>query len=321
MKTTIFLIVISLFLIIWACKSKTGTPEVSDNTIEKQNIYQFKVKDLSGNEFDFASLKGKKIMVVNTASKCGLTPQYTALEAIYEKYKDQNFVIIGFPANNFLWQEPGTNEEIGAFCSKNYGVTFPMMSKISVKGSDMHEIYQFLTQKAKNGLKDSDVSWNFQKYLINENGELDKVISPRTVPTDPEIINWIEQKSQVKVTETAINASGQNLHRVWMLTEFQNFKKEDLVKLEAKLDLTNPERAAAKMGCNNLSFGYKTIGNSEIIFSQGIATKMYCEGRMGLENKFSTEITTIKTYKLEGQKLILSDDKNQIMVFVAQDWD
>ena len=131
-------------------------------------------------------------MVVNTASKCGLTPQYKKLQALYEKYENDNFIIIGFPANNFLFQEPGTDEEIAVFCEKNYGVTFPMMSKISVKGSSMHPLYAFLTQKIKNGILDSSVSWNFQKYLINTNGELAKVISPRTQPDDPSVISWIE---------------------------------------------------------------------------------------------------------------------------------
>lgn len=164
------------------------------NTMEKGSIHSFKVKDLSGNEFDFASLKGKKILVVNTASECGLTPQYEQLQEIYEKYQSKNFVIVGFPANNFGAQEPGTNAEIGAFCKKNYGVTFPMMEKISVKGSDMHAVYQFLTQKAKNGLEDNTVEWNFQKYLIDENGHLVDVISPRVLPNDSSITNWIEGK-------------------------------------------------------------------------------------------------------------------------------
>ncbi len=159
----------------------------------KQSIHQFKVKDLEGNDFDFASLKGKKVMVVNTASKCGLTPQYEKLEALYKKYESKNFVIIGFPANNFMGQEPGSNEEIATFCQKNYGVTFPMMSKISVKGKDMHPVYQFLTSKDKNGLEENEVQWNFQKYLLNENGELEKVISPRTQPDDKSIIEWIEK--------------------------------------------------------------------------------------------------------------------------------
>jgi glutathione peroxidase len=155
------------------------------------SIYQYKVKDISGNEFDFATLKGKKIMVVNTASKCGLTPQYEALEKLYKEYGSKNFVIIGFPANNFAGQEPGTNKEIASFCKANYGVTFPMMEKISVKGDDMAPIYQFLTQKDKNGLQDSEVEWNFQKYLINENGMLERVVSPKTLPDDESVTEWI----------------------------------------------------------------------------------------------------------------------------------
>ncbi|UGS21898.1 glutathione peroxidase [Flavobacterium cyclinae] len=177
-----------------AQKKQTTTPTAITTSMAKETIYQFKVEDLSGDSFDFSTLKGKKILVVNTASECGLTPQYEQLQEIYEKYKDKNFVIVGFPANNFGAQEPGTNKQIATFCQKNYGVTFPMMAKISVKGSDMHPVYQFLTQKAKNGLEDSEVQWNFQKYLINENGELVKVVSPRTLPTDAEIVNWIEGK-------------------------------------------------------------------------------------------------------------------------------
>lgn len=169
------------------------TPEnPMKQTSEQQTIYNYKVKDIAGDEFDFASLKGKKIMIVNTASECGLTPQYEQLQEVYEEFKDKNFIIIGFPANNFGAQEPGTNEQIATFCKKNYGVSFPIMSKISVKGSDIHPIYQFLTQKAKNGLQDSEVEWNFQKYLIDEKGHLAKVISPRTLPNSPEIINWIK---------------------------------------------------------------------------------------------------------------------------------
>jgi len=164
----------------------------SKSAMGKQTIYQFKVEDLYGKQFDFASLKGKKVMIVNTASKCGYTPQYKDLEALYKEFKDKGFVIIGFPANNFASQEPGTNKEIATFCKQNYGVSFPMMSKISVKGNDMSEVYQFLTQKAKNGLKDSNVEWNFQKYLINEKGELVKVYYSKTLPTDPEIVNWIK---------------------------------------------------------------------------------------------------------------------------------
>jgi glutathione peroxidase len=166
---------------------------IQTETMAKETIYQFKVIDLYGKEFDFSSLKGKKILIVNTASKCGLTPQYKDLEAIYEKYKVKNFVIVGFPANNFASQEPGTNEEIGSFCQKNYGVTFPMMGKVSVKGDDICDVYKFLTQKSKNGLQDSEVEWNFQKYLINEKGELEKVILPQVLPTDASIVDWINK--------------------------------------------------------------------------------------------------------------------------------
>jgi glutathione peroxidase len=172
----------------------TNSNENMNTETQIETIYQFKVKDLYGKEFDFASLKGKKILIVNTASECGLTPQYKDLEAIYEKYKNKNFIIVGFPANNFGSQEPGSNEQIAKFCQLNYGVTFPMMSKISVKGNDKHPVYQFLTQKSKNGLQDSEVEWNFQKYLINEEGELVKVLSPRVLPTDAAIVGWINGK-------------------------------------------------------------------------------------------------------------------------------
>lgn len=163
----------------------------NNGTVDK-TIYQYKAQTIEGDTFDFNSLKGKKVMIVNTASKCGLTPQYTQLQELYEQYGGADFVIIGFPANNFLSQEPGTNEEIAIFCKKNYGVTFPIMAKISVKGKEMHPIYQFLTQANKNGKLDSKVTWNFQKYLIDKNGVLSKVISPRTSPKDPEVIAWIE---------------------------------------------------------------------------------------------------------------------------------
>ena len=158
---------------------------------QNTTVYDFKVKDIEGNTFDMSTLKGKKVMIVNTASKCGLTPQYEQLQELYEQEKDNNFVIIGFPANNFMKQEPGSNEEIASFCSKNYGVTFPMMSKISVKGSDIHPLYQFLTQKSLNTVSDNSVKWNFQKYLIDETGKLVKVIPPKTSPIDEEIITWI----------------------------------------------------------------------------------------------------------------------------------
>ncbi len=165
----------------------------AQNNADNQTIYQFTVEDINGKPFALADLKGKKVMIVNTASKCGLTPQYKELEALYQQYKDRDFIIIGFPANNFLGQEPGSNEQIASFCSINYGVTFPMMSKISVKGKNMHPLYQFLTQKSKNGVEDSKVKWNFQKYLIGRDGKLEKVIDPKTLPSSDEVKQWIEK--------------------------------------------------------------------------------------------------------------------------------
>jgi len=165
----------------------------AQNNADNQTIYQFTVEDINGKPFALADLKGKKVMIVNTASKCGLTPQYKELETLYQQYKKKDFIIIGFPANNFLGQEPGSNEQIASFCSINYGVTFPMMSKISVKGKDMHPLNQFLTQKAKNGVEDSKVKWNFQKYLIGRDGKLEKVSDPKTLPSSDEVTQWIEK--------------------------------------------------------------------------------------------------------------------------------
>ena len=167
------------------------TLTLNSQTSTDNSIHQFKVADVYGNIFDFSQLKGKKVMIVNTASKCGLTYQYEALQKLYSQYKDLNFVIIGFPSNDFLWQEPGSNDEIIDFCEQNYGVTFPMMSKITVKGTKKHPIYQFLTQKSKNNYRDSRVTWNFQKYLINKEGRIEKIISPRTRPDSEEIVSWI----------------------------------------------------------------------------------------------------------------------------------
>lgn len=164
------------------------------STTNAQNVsfHSFVVTDIDGNEFPLSKLKGKKVMVVNTASKCGLTPQYEDLQALYDKYKDKNFVIIGFPANNFMGQEPGTNQEIKEFCTTRFSVSFPMMAKISVKGNDTHPLYQWLTQKSMNGVMDSEIKWNFQKYLIDENGKLVDMIPPKEKPNSEKVIKWIE---------------------------------------------------------------------------------------------------------------------------------
>lgn len=166
---------------------------LSSVAFSQKSFYDFKVKDIDGKDFDLSSLKGKKVMVVNTASKCGNTPQYETLESLYKEYGNQNFVIIGFPANNFGAQEPGSNAEIEEFCTKNYGVTFPMMSKISVKGNDIAPLYKWLTSKNLNGVKDSEVTWNFQKYLIDEKGNLVDVVAPKTKPDDEKILSWIKK--------------------------------------------------------------------------------------------------------------------------------
>ena len=161
----------------------------------QKSFYDFTVKDITGKDFPLSQLKGKKVLVVNTASKCGFTPQYEQLEKIYKEYGGKDFIIIGFPANNFAHQEPGTNAEISEFCTKNYGVTFPMMSKVSVQGDDMAPIYQWLTEKALNGVMDSKIAWNFQKYMIDENGHLVDYAVSKVKPDDPKIINWIKGDS------------------------------------------------------------------------------------------------------------------------------
>jgi glutathione peroxidase len=164
------------------------------NTIMGQtSFYDFTVEDIEGNPYEMAQLKGKKVLVVNTASKCGFTPQYEGLENLYRKYGSEDFMIIGFPSNDFLRQEPGSNEEIATFCSTRYDVSFPMMSKISVKGKKKHPLYKWLTEESQNGLKNSKVSWNFQKYLIDEDGNLVGHFSSKTKPESEEILSWITE--------------------------------------------------------------------------------------------------------------------------------
>ncbi|MDR1681054.1 MAG: glutathione peroxidase [Prevotellaceae bacterium] len=178
MKTIIFL---SLAAALMACSA----PDTG--------FYSFTVKTIDGDDFALSQLKGKKVLVVNVASRCGLTPQYEALQALYERYRDRNFVILGFPANNFGAQEPGSDAEIKAFCTATYGVTFPMMAKISVQGDDMAPLYKWLTSAAGNGREDAAVRWNFQKFLIDATGQRVRSIDPRTPPDDEAIIAWIEE--------------------------------------------------------------------------------------------------------------------------------
>lgn len=158
---------------------------------QAKSIHQFKVESLSGDTIDFSDFKGKKILVVNTASDCGFTPQYEGLEKLYETYKDK-LVIVGFPANNFGGQEPGSNHEIATFCQKNYGVTFPMAAKVSVKGKDIAPIYKFLTEKKENGVKSTTILWNFTKILLNENGEVIDSFVSTTKPMSDSITKHLK---------------------------------------------------------------------------------------------------------------------------------
>jgi glutathione peroxidase len=158
------------------------------------SVYDFQLKNIDGQDFNLAQYHGKKLLIVNTASKCGFTPQYKELEELYKTYGGDKFTIIGFPANNFGSQEPGTNTEIQEFCTKNYGVTFPMMEKISVKGDDMAPLYKWLTNKSENGKLDAPVKWNFQKFMIDENGLLVDVAMSNEVPNCDKIVNWIKGK-------------------------------------------------------------------------------------------------------------------------------
>jgi glutathione peroxidase len=174
-----------LSIAIIACLSaftlKTGNP----------SIHSFKVKSIDGGTIDFAKFKGKKILVVNTASKCGYTPQYEALQKVADQYKDK-LVIVGFPANNFGAQEPGTDGEIVEFCKKNYGVTFPLASKISVKGDDTAPIYKWLTNKAENGVLDATIAWNFNKFLLDENGKMIAYFPSKVTPDSEEITKYLK---------------------------------------------------------------------------------------------------------------------------------
>jgi glutathione peroxidase len=155
-------------------------------------VYDYKLKTIKGEELDLSAYKGKKILLVNTASACGLTPQYKQLEELNENFKDK-LQIIGLPCNDFAGQEPGTEEEIAEFCEVNFGVSFPLTSKVKIKGEEPDAIYQFLTKKELNGFSDSEVAWNFQKYLVDETGHLTAVFAPPVEPLSDEILKAIEQ--------------------------------------------------------------------------------------------------------------------------------
>lgn len=157
------------------------------------SVYGFTMKDIDGKDVPLSNYKGKVLVFVNVASRCGLTPQYKDLELFYEKYRERGVVVLGFPANNFLWQEPGNEESIKQFCTLNYGVTFPMFSKISVKGRKIHDLYRYLTLKKYNQVADMPVTWNFQKFLVNKDGKVVSSLSPTKGIFDEAFIKAVEE--------------------------------------------------------------------------------------------------------------------------------
>jgi glutathione peroxidase len=163
-----------------------------------KNVLAFSLKSIDGQEIALNQFRGKVLLMVNTASKCGLTPQFAALEAVYKKYRDRGLVILGFPANNFLGQEPGTDKEIKEFCLLNYGVSFPMFSKISVRGKNIHPLYKFLVEKETNPGFAGKIAWNFTKFLVDRQGNVLARFEPRQVPDDPAVIAAIEKALQEK---------------------------------------------------------------------------------------------------------------------------
>ena len=160
---------------------------------EGKTVFDYTLNTIDGQPAPLAAYKGKIVLLVNVASRCGFTPQYTALESIYARYKDRGFVIIGIPANNFGAQEPGTNQEIKTFCQSKYNVTFPMMSKVSVKGEDKTPLYQYLTDKSVNPKTGGDIQWNFTKFLVGPEGQIIARFEPKVTPDSPEVTGAIEQ--------------------------------------------------------------------------------------------------------------------------------
>jgi glutathione peroxidase len=185
-----------------AAKPAAAPAEQPANAGEKatvQSPLDFTVKDIDGNDVDLSKYKGKVVLIVNTASKCGLTPQYEALQALNEKYKDQGLAILGFPANNFNGQEPGSNQEIKLFCAQKYDVDFDMFSKISVKGEDIHPLFQYLTSEETNKDFAGEIAWNFNKFLIGRDGKVIGRFEPKKTPNDPEVVQAVEKALTEKV--------------------------------------------------------------------------------------------------------------------------
>jgi glutathione peroxidase len=166
--------------------------ENADLPLNPVSFYSLSCKTIDGENFNFSSLENKKVLIVNVASKCGFTPQYEELEKLYKEFAGEGFVILGFPSNDFFRQESGSDSEIKSFCQLTYGVSFPMMSKVKVKGKEKHEVYKWLTIKGLNGKMDSRVKWNFQKYLIDNTGKLVGIIDPGESPYSRKILDFIK---------------------------------------------------------------------------------------------------------------------------------
>jgi glutathione peroxidase len=170
---------------------QVAPPPSQNPTAPMSSFHSLTANDIHGNPVQMAQFAGKKLLVVNTASECGYTPQYKALQELYAKYKDKGLVVIGFPCNDFGGQEPGSAPEIEQFCQKNYGVTFPLMDKVRIKGNEPSPVYKWLTRKSENGVLDAEVKWNFHKFLIDEQGHLVKVLGSGISPNDEEVLSWL----------------------------------------------------------------------------------------------------------------------------------
>jgi glutathione peroxidase len=195
MKTKITLLAIAVLIITSAAVALTRANKTTTNESVKmieKSVLEFTMKDIDGKDVKLDEYRGKVLMLVNVASHCGYTPQYEGLESIYKKYKDQGLVVMGFPANNFLGQEPGTNEEIKTFCKTKYNVSFPMFAKISVKGDDIHPLYRFLTGKNTDPEFSGDISWNFNKFLVDRSGKIVNRFETKEKPESEKIIASIE---------------------------------------------------------------------------------------------------------------------------------
>lgn len=167
---------------------------ISKPSVPAMSFHELSATDINGNLVKMESFRGKKVLVVNTASECGYTPQYQQLQELYDMYKEKGLVVIGFPSNDFGGQEPGTEAEIAYFCQKNYGVTFPMMAKVNIKGDEPHPVYHWLTSKEQNGVDDAEVAWNFNKFLIDEQGRWVAHYGSRVEPLDEKILAWLEEQ-------------------------------------------------------------------------------------------------------------------------------